>query len=206
MGSRFPCGNGQFWWKGARVVKYRDWIGAVQKRLNRLRCRLCHGLWWVQGSMYWMGSRFSCERTILRPDNSAVSCAQTAEPIEMLFGFWPRIGSINHVLDGVQIPLCEGAIFRGKDMPVYVRQHYCELCKMAELIEMLFLLWTRVGRRKHVLHGRTHWRHRANTIEASVCGGDAALCQITLTWIGSIEVYCCTLTRAYCWIWIAVIK
>ena len=27
--------------------------------------------------------------------------------------------------------------------------------KMAEPIEMLFGLWTRVGRRKHVLHGGT---------------------------------------------------
>jgi len=27
----------------------------------------------------------------------------------------------------------------------------------------------------------THWRHLANTIEPSVCGGDAVLCQITLT-------------------------
>jgi len=26
-----------------------------------------------------------------------------------------------------------------------------------------------------------HWRHLANTIEPSMCGGDAALCQITLT-------------------------
>jgi len=30
-------------------------------------------------------------------------------------------------------------------------------------------------------HGRAHWRHLANTTEPSVCGGDAALCQITLT-------------------------
>jgi len=28
-------------------------------------------------------------------------------------------------------------------------------------------------------HGRAHWRHLANTIEPSVCGGDAVLCQIT---------------------------
>ena len=27
----------------------------------------------------------------------------------------------------------------------------------------------------------THWRHRANTTDPSMCGGDAALCQITLT-------------------------
>jgi len=26
-----------------------------------------------------------------------------------------------------------------------------------------------------------HWRHSANTTEPSVCGGDAALCQIALT-------------------------
>ena len=26
-----------------------------------------------------------------------------------------------------------------------------------------------------------HWRHPANMTELSVCGGDAALCQITLT-------------------------
>jgi len=26
-----------------------------------------------------------------------------------------------------------------------------------------------------------HWRHLANTTEPSICGGDAALCQITLT-------------------------
>ena len=29
--------------------------------------------------------------------------------------------------------------------------------------------------------GRAHWRNLANTIEPSVCGGDADLCQITLT-------------------------
>jgi len=30
-------------------------------------------------------------------------------------------------------------------------------------------------------HGRAHWRHLANTIEQSICGGDAVLCQSTLT-------------------------
>jgi len=32
-----------------------------------------------------------------------------------------------------------------------------------------------------VLNGDAHWRHLANIIEPLVCGGDAALCQITLT-------------------------
>jgi len=31
-----------------------------------------------------------------------------------------------------------------------------------------------------------HWRHLANTTELSVCGSDAALCQITMTiWLGA---------------------
>jgi len=29
-----------------------------------------------------------------------VSCAKTAEPIEMLFGIWTRVGPMKHVLDG----------------------------------------------------------------------------------------------------------
>ena len=37
-------------------------------------------------------------------------------------------------------------------------------------------------------HGRAHWRHLSNTTELSVCGGDAALCQNTLTTCFSITV------------------
>jgi len=50
---------------------------------------------------------------------------------------------------------------------------------MAEPIEMPFRIWTRVGPRKNVLGMGAHWRHLANTIEPSMCGGDAACCQIT---------------------------
>jgi len=35
---------------------------------------------------------------------TVVNYAKTAEPIEMSFTFWARVGSVNHVLDGVQIP------------------------------------------------------------------------------------------------------
>jgi len=34
-----------------------------------------------------------------------------------------------------------------------------------------------------------HWRHLKNTIEPSVCGGDAVLCQITLTTCYSARSY-----------------
>jgi len=46
---------------------------------------------------------------------------------------------------------------------------------MAEPIEMLFGMWTRVGQRNyHVLDAGAHWRHLENTIEPSMCGDDAA--------------------------------
>jgi len=75
--------------------------------------------------------------------------------------------------------------------------------KTAEPIKILFGLWARMGPRNHLLDERpemlmnvsmeimatifgflymgSHWRHLAYTTEPSVCGSDAALCQITLT-------------------------
>ena len=38
-----------------------------------------------------------------------------------------------------------------------------------------------VGPIYHVLDEGAHWRHLANTLEASVRGGDVDLCQNTLT-------------------------
>jgi len=74
----------------------------------------------------------------------------------------------------------------------HARRHYAVSCaEMAELIDLPFGLWTRMGRRKHKFNRicqvapkchlmMAHWRHLAN-IEPSVCSGDEALCQITLT-------------------------
>jgi len=115
-----------------------------------------------------------------------------AESIEMPFGLWAQIGPRNHMLDGSPDPPCEWGNFGGKERPLYNIGTLCrELCKKAELIDLLFGLWTWVGRRKqkfnHVCHVaqmcppmRAHWRHLASTIELSVYGGDAALFQITL--------------------------
>jgi len=44
---------------------------------------------------------------------------------------------------------------------------------MAKPIEMPFGLWTRVGPRKHVLHGGAHWRNLANTTEPPMFGVSA---------------------------------
>jgi len=42
--------------------------------------------------------------------DTAVICAKTVKPIEMPFGLWAWMVPRNHVLDGVQIPTCKGAI------------------------------------------------------------------------------------------------
>jgi len=42
--------------------------------------------------------------------DTAVTCAKTAEPIVMPFGFWARTGPRNHELDGGPDPPWEGAI------------------------------------------------------------------------------------------------
>jgi len=53
--------------------------------------------------------------------------------------------------------------------------------KTAQLIEMPFGLRTRVGPRNHVLTAGVHTGAMASTTESSICGGDTACCQITLT-------------------------
>jgi len=73
---------------------------AMQKRLNRSRCRLLFELGWVQGTIYYMGSKSPMRRRNLqgkdmpgyaRP-HSDVSCAKMAEPIEIPFGLWTQVG------------------------------------------------------------------------------------------------------------------
>jgi len=81
---------------------------------------------------------------------------KTAEPIEMPFGLWARLGSRNHVFDGAQIPHRKGqfSVRKGADhCKVYRHSVPRAVQKTAEPIEMLFGLWTWLGPRKHVLGG-----------------------------------------------------
>ena len=59
-----------------------------------------------------------------------VSAAKMAKPIEIPFWLWNQVGPRNQILDGVQIPACEGAILRRKGRPIVnYRILCCELCK-----------------------------------------------------------------------------
>jgi len=79
------------------------------------------------------------------------------------------------------------------------------LTETAEPVDLPFGLWTRVGRRKHKFnrirqvaptcpHGRAHWRHLANTIEPSACGGHVVLLvhgQVTIIFVVSVCLFVC---------------
>jgi len=102
-----------------------------------------------------------------------------AEPIEMLFGMWTRVGPRNHLLDGAQIPMHDGSVLRAK-------RGWPKICP--DMCNSQYTHSDSAGGRNGlvcmpigVYYMGAHWRHLVNTMEPSMCGGDAALCQITLT-------------------------
>jgi len=74
-----------------------------------------------------------------------------AEPIDMPFELWSRVGPGNHVLDGGPNP----PMGRGEKWCTVVkyRDTVVSCAKTAELIEMPFRLWTLMGPINHVLDG-----------------------------------------------------
>jgi len=79
----------------------------------------------------------------------------------------------NYILMAVQIPKRKGA-YGGMDGPGHVRA--VDILKATQQGAAP----VRCGWRLECTRWGAHWRHLANTTEPSVCGGDAALCQMTL--------------------------
>jgi len=93
-----------------------------------------------------------------------VSPAKTAQPIEMPFGLWTRVGPGNHVLDhrwGPDPPRWEGAIMRDN------RDTAVSCAKTAETIQFPFGLWAWMGPRNHVLDGSPEVLRDAAKVESS---------------------------------------
>jgi len=123
-----------------------------------------------------------------------MSCAQTAEAIDLLFELWTLVGRRKRKFNRTDqmVPVCSISIVFARWRQSTQRHSAVSCAKMAELIDLLFGLLTRVSRMKHKFnhicqvapmcpHGRAHWCHLANTTEPSVCCGSAVLCRITLT-------------------------
>jgi len=142
-----------------------------------------------------MGSRYPiCEGAIFSGKEHARACL-TALSWAVQNGWIDRdalwvVGSgglKEHALDGVQVTYAKEQ-FLGEDMAGHAwRYSAVSPAKTAELIEMPFELWTRMGPRMHALHGGAHWCNLVNTIDPSMLEwaewsrDDAALCQLTLT-------------------------
>ena len=76
---------------------------------------------------------------------------QNAEPIEMMLS--RVVDPSNHEFDVYRSSIRKG-YFEGEGMSGHVWRHSNVSCaKMAELIDMPFGLWARMGRRNHVLDG-----------------------------------------------------
>ena len=75
--------------------------------------------------------------------------------MKMPFGLWTQVDPRKHVLDVTQILHAKRQW--GKDMLRHAQQRFAVSCtKMAELINLPFGLWTRVGRRKHKFNRVRH--------------------------------------------------
>jgi len=82
---------------------------------------------------------------------------------------------------GFQIPTAREQFWGGKRRPIVKIGMLC-CAQMAAAIDLLFGRHVDSGGPKEaLLDGRAHWRNLANTTEPSVCNGNAALCQITMT-------------------------
>jgi len=86
-----------------------------------------------------------------------MNCAKTAEPIDLPFCLWNRVGRRMHKFKCIRqvAPVCTSSIeFPGN--AICQMTLCCELCKMAEPINLPFALWSHVGGRKNKFNRICH--------------------------------------------------
>jgi len=125
-----------------------------------LKCRGGARNFWVvasggkkRGGQYKVGRKHKFRLRQCAWRHCAVSCAKTAEPIDLPFGLWTRVGRKKHKFNRI-----------------------FQVAPMANVHK--FNRIRQVAPMCH--HGRALRRHLANTIEPCISCGDVALCQITL--------------------------
>ena len=148
--SRSPIGTGNFEGKGRHMAEHRDALKwAVQKRLNRSTCRLAENSCGPKEPCIRRGFRSPMGRDNFKGGGavcckvqwlSAVSCAKTAEPIEMPFGIWIQVGPRIYVLDGGPDRPMRRRNFLGKHAQACPTTLCGELCKNWWLIDCVVVL------------------------------------------------------------------
>ena len=116
---------------------------------------------------------------------TVVSPAKTAEPIKMPLGLRTWVGPRNRVLDGCPNHPQEGAILTGMHIAKYMGTLPWPVQKRISWLRICHLGFGLRMDQESIIRWGAQWSNIANTIEPSMCGGDAAYCQITLT-------TCCT--------------
>jgi len=162
--------------KGRPIVKYRDALPwAVQKWLNWLGCCLVEDLCWPKEACVTWGCTLVLPGKYSWTVHVQQSCKNDWTDRDAICGVY--LGGPKE-----QEHPMPRAIFRGKEMLRHAWRCSAVSCaKLAESIEMLFGLWTRVGPRRRVLggvHAGTIWRIPLNRPRAAAL---RSFCQITLT-------------------------
>jgi len=111
------------------------------------------------------------------PDDTAVSCSKMAEPIEMPFQLWAK-GTVYCM--GSRFPHVKEQFLEERTSHGIPNDTAVSCAKMATPFDMPFgcgLGWAEGS----MCYMEARRRHLANAIEPYVWGGNALLCQITLT-------------------------
>jgi len=98
-----------------------------------------------------------------------------AEPIEMVFGLCTPVGPRKHELHAAQISNVKGQLLGKGYTQTRSTTLCCELCKNG------WTDWSAIWVVDLGVTKEAQFQSYSNTIELSVGGGDAALCQINLT-------------------------
>jgi len=99
-GPALPIRRDNFWRKELPIVMYRDFLPwAVHKWINRSICHFGCGLAWAEGST--SSVVFARWRQCIRRHSTAC-CAKTAEPIDLTFGLWTRVGQRKHKFNHIR--------------------------------------------------------------------------------------------------------
>jgi len=174
-----PCKNG---WSDRDTVWVKDLVGPKEPCIRwGPQDHIPHG-----NGQFWGGKW----HPIVKYRDSAVVCAKTAQPIEMAFGIGLRWAEGIMCWMRDQSPHKKGQ-FLGTGAPTVKYRDFLLLAVQIRLNRLICRLGCGLGWAEGSTSsiGFTRWRqralmggrHLANTTEPSVCGGDAALCQITLT-------------------------
>jgi len=107
---------------------------------------------------------------------SAMSCAKTAELIDLPFGLWTLVDQRKHAFNRQVAPMCLTTICHELCKNGLTDRFFCLDCGLGwvegHTSSIVFARWCQCA----LMGG-----HIASTTELSICSGDATLCQITLT-------------------------